>query len=384
MTNKTSLTLTQAYAKQLSGTWPTKWYGRPLWTWGKNSSGGLGLGDTVSRSSPTQVGAGTEWQSVTSGGQPLGSTAAIKTDGTLWTWGNNTYGILGHGDDIGRSSPVQVGALTNWKSVTFGPYNAAAIKTNGTLWTWGLGGVGTNGLGETTYRSSPVQVGALTTWATVAISSLTTAAIKTDGTLWTWGTNAYGQLGQGEATTINRSSPVQVGISTAWKSVSGFGWIYVGSGASFASTQISGTLWTWGRNVMGNLGQGEATTVNRSTPLQVGLLTDWKSVLTGDSTVNAVKTNGTFWTWGYTTDGATQGFRSSPVQLGALTNWSEPVYARGMAIKTDGTLWGWGNQANGEIGLGNTTNYVSPKQVGTLTTWLAVSSGGYISIGITG
>jgi alpha-tubulin suppressor-like RCC1 family protein len=382
MTNKTSLTLTQAYAKQLSGTWPTKWYGRPLWTWGTNENGQLGLGDTFSRSSPTQVGAGTEWQSVTSGGYT--QSAAIKTDGTLWTWGRNVYGTLGLNNTTYYSSPKQVGALTNWKSVIFGAGGTAAIKTNGTLWTWGSNSFGQLGLSDITYKSSPVQVGALTNWAAVSMMSICTAAVKTDGTLWTWGNNSYGLLGQGEVTTINRSSPLQVGSLTTWKSVSGPGWAYPASGASFTSVKTDGTLWTWGRNASGNLGQGEATTVNRASPLQVGLLTDWKSALAAGGSVNAVKTNGTFWNWGYSTDGATQGYRSSPVQVGALTNWSEPVYGRGLSIKTDGTLWGWGYNGGGIIGLGNTTTYASPKQVGTLTTWLAVSAGGYGSIGITG
>ena len=106
------------------------------------------------------------------------STAAIKTDGTLWTWGQNNYGQLGTNDLVHRSSPVQVGAATTWSLVSAGSYSIAAIKTDGTLWSWGLnnynGQLGTN---DTANRSSPVQVGSGTTWSQVSAGNSTTAAI---------------------------------------------------------------------------------------------------------------------------------------------------------------------------------------------------------------
>ena len=145
----------------------------------------------------------------------LSHCAAIKTDGTLWAWGLNTDGQLGLNNIAHRSSPVQVGSLTDWKLVAAGSYFAVAIKTDGTLWSWGRGtaiaplGAGALGLGNTAHRSSPVQVGSLTDWKQVSAGAYHTRAIKTDGTLWTWGDNTSGQLGLGN--TIHRSSPVQVG-----------------------------------------------------------------------------------------------------------------------------------------------------------------------------
>jgi hypothetical protein len=105
-----------------------------LYSWGNNGNGQLGLNDIVARSSPVQVGALTDWTQVTAG---TSHTAAIKTNGTLWTWGQGTYGRLGQNDVANRSSPVQVGALTDWAQVAAGGAHTAAIKTNGTLWTWG-------------------------------------------------------------------------------------------------------------------------------------------------------------------------------------------------------------------------------------------------------
>jgi alpha-tubulin suppressor-like RCC1 family protein len=187
-----------------------------LWGWGTGQYGALGLGDTVEKSSAAQVGALTNWSKISMG---VAAGAAIKTDGTLWTWGRGIYGGLGLGDTTNRSSPVQVGALTTWLSAVAGQYNNAAIKTDGTLWTWGSNYYGNLGLNDTTARSSPVQVGALTNWSNKALAMYNhLVSIKTDNSLWISGRNDYGQLGDGS--TVNKSSPVQVGSKTNWANAS--------------------------------------------------------------------------------------------------------------------------------------------------------------------
>jgi alpha-tubulin suppressor-like RCC1 family protein len=200
-----------------------------LWSWGINSSGQLGLGDDLSRSTPAQVGALTTWSFVAAGDY---FSVAIKTDGTMWSWGNNGSGRLGLNDTANRSSPVQIGALTNWTKVSaIANYGCVAIKTDGSLWSWGAGSSGRLGLGDVENRSSPVQVGALTTWSQVSSVKGTCLAIKTDGTLWAWGYNFFGNLGQNDSGQVsgfpltNRSSPVQVGALTTWTKlpVSSFG-----------------------------------------------------------------------------------------------------------------------------------------------------------------
>ena len=111
-----------------------------------------------------------------------------------------------------------MGALQTW-SVIDGGYanNALALKTDGTLWSWGSNNNGQLGLGNTTNYSSPKQIGALTTWSIIQCNGQC-AVIKTDGRLWVWGNNATGQLGLGDTT--NRSSPVQVGALATWTTVS--------------------------------------------------------------------------------------------------------------------------------------------------------------------
>jgi alpha-tubulin suppressor-like RCC1 family protein len=340
-----------------------------LWAWGKNHYGMLGDGTTVNKSSPVQVGALTTWVQMAGGGY---HTVALKTDGTMWCWGRNHKGQLGQGDTTDRSSPVQVGALTTWASIGtdegYGGF-CLAVKTDGTLWAWGWDNYGQLGQSNTTDYSSPVQVGALTDWLSVAGGHYTATAVKTDGTLWAWGQNDKGQLAQGNTT--NRSSPVQVGALTDWSTV-------VQGSAHVAASKTDGTLWTWGYNYFGQLGDGTSGHVNnKSSPVQVGSLTTWNPPGAGGYNTMASSTAGTLWGTGKNDDGQlgqenTTDY-SSPVQVGALTTWgSTTVWCVNsfMNLKTDGTLWGCGRNDNGQLGDGTTTVRSSPVQVGALTTWV--------------
>jgi alpha-tubulin suppressor-like RCC1 family protein len=146
---------------------------------------------------------------------------AKKTDGTLWAWGNNSSGELGINSASGAiSSPVQIGTLTTWATVSAGSDFGIAIKTDGTAWSWGgnfFGQLGLNVSNTLTY-SSPKQIGALTNWSTISGGYRSPSAIKTNKTLWSWGENSSGQLGIGSV--YNYSSPKQVGSLTNWYSVS--------------------------------------------------------------------------------------------------------------------------------------------------------------------
>ena len=342
-----------------------------IWSWGRNFAGQLGLGNTTNYSSPNQVGALTNWKSIACGER---HTIAIKTDGSLWSWGSGSQGRLGLGNTTDYSSPKQVGALTNWLSISSKNANTMAIKTDGSLWSWGNNAYGSLGLGNGTYYSSPKQVGALKTWKTVACTTpYSTMAIKTDGTLWSWGSNYRGQLGLGNTTYY--MSPKQVGALTTWLSVAG--------GYNFSmAIKIDGSLWSWGRNNSGQLGLGNTT--DYSSPKQVGALTTWLSIASGNYHTIAIKTDGSLWSWGSGSQGRLgldNNFNySSPKQVGALTTWLSIAsgYNWSMAIQTDGTLWSWGYNGYGQLGLGNTTSpRSSPTQVGALTTWLSIASGFY-------
>jgi len=353
--------------------------GNALYAWGQDAYGQLGLRDIIPRSSPVQVGSLTNWKSAAGDSH----TFAISTDGKLWAWGQNNNGQLGLINVTFYSSPVQVGALTNWKQVSAGGFNghSLAVKTDGTLWTWGHNAVyGQLGLGDITNRSSPSQVGSLTNWKQVIGTHSSSYAIKQDGTLWAWGYNGlYGQLGQNNLTSY--SSPVQVGSLTNWKQIGGT------TSFGVAAIKTDGTLWTLGANDYGQLGLGDI--IPRSSPTQVGSLTNWKQVNVARQHTVAVKTDGTLWAWGG--NGAGQLglgdviLRSSPVQVGALTNWKSAISAgpdTSYAVKTDGTLWSWGYGLSGKLGLGDIISRSSPVQVGLLTNWKYISCGYSTGLGI--
>ncbi len=352
-----------------------------LFLMGNNAAGQLGINDIVHRSSPVQtILGGTDWQSV-SGGSNF--TGAIKTDGTLWMWGYNADGQLGINTWTHRSSPVQIyGGGTNWKSVSCGGSHTGAIKTDGTLWTWGYNIDGQLGINLTyTNKSSPVQtICGGTDWKSVSCGYNFTGAIKADGTLWMWGYNAYGQLATN--TRIHRSSPVQtVTGGTNWQSVSCG---YKNTGA----IKTDGTLWVWGYNSDGQLGTNDI--VHRSSPVQtIAGGTNWKSVSCGGSHTGAIKTDGTLWMWGYNVYGnlGTNDMvhRSSPVQtIAGGTNWKSVScgYNFTDTIKTDGTLWVWGDNTYGQLGTNDRVHRSSPVQtIAGGTNWKSISSDGNTTVG---
>jgi alpha-tubulin suppressor-like RCC1 family protein len=360
-----------------------QWVGDTLWTWGRNNAGQLGNNTIVNRSTPvTTFAGGTNWKQVSG---VLDTTVAIKTDGTLWTWGANAAGNLGDNTTTQRITPVTTFAGgTNWKQVACGNFNigptantTAAIKTDGTLWTWGANYSGQLGNNNISGRRTPVTTFAGgTNWKQVACGREHTAAIKTDGTLWTWGGNANGQLGNN--TTSQRNTPVTTFAGgTNWKQVAC-------GNRHTAAVKTDGTLWTWGYNYNGQL--GDNTSTQRNTPVTTFFGgTNWKQVSCGNNYTAAIKTNGTLWGWGatgYGRLGAGETFFDSvfiPIETFAGgTNWKQVScgYVHTAAIKTDGTLWVWGRNLYGQLGNAQTTNRSTP--VTTFAggpNWKQVSSG---------
>ncbi|PZU88626.1 MAG: hypothetical protein DI529_05360 [Chryseobacterium sp.] len=204
-------------------------------------------------------------------------------------------------------------------------------------------------------------------------------AISQDGTLWAWGENGSGQLGDG--TTTDRTTPVQISTATTWA------FIAAGDNHS-AAIKTDGTLWTWGNDSYGQLGNGASGSV--TSPLQIGSDTNWKEVAVGDRGSLAVKTNGTLWSWGgntnyYLGNGQSTSYVSQvPVQVGSATDWNH-IYGNalhGLAIKNSGTLWAWGYNNYGQLGIGSTTNSDVPVQVGTASDWKEIATGDQLSLAL--
>ena len=332
-------------------------------------------GDGASRSSPTQLGGTLEkgWKTIDTGKE---SFLGTRDDGTLWVWGfNQSYGPLGLNNGTNYSSPTQVPGTT-WDTVKSNAYTSMAVKTDGTLWMWGRNSAGALGQNNNTHYSSPKQVGTNTTWTSNISSGYNVGAIKSDGTLWTWGSGGGGRLGHNNNTQY--SSPKQVGTNTTWSKI-------VVSGTSSISIKTDGTLWCWGNNEVGELGQNNKT--NYSSPKQVGTDTTWSdigaSTSSDETAMVAIKTDGTMWSWGGNEQGELgqndKTDYSSPRQMGTATTWKHVWgnhYSPGRkfwASKTDGTLWNWGQGNYGSLDHNVVANYSSPKQVGTDTSYAALN-----------
>ena len=256
--------------KQVSGSYngaiATKTDGT-LWQWGFNSNGQLGQNNTTDYSSPKQV-PGTTWLHGEGG---YFVNYAVKTDGTLWAMGRNAYGDLGLNQvhPVKVSSPIQIPGTT-WTNKIAGNTGSGvlAIKSDGTLWSWGYNSSrGQLGLNDRTDRSSPTQVPG-TSWSDVSASgSGGVFALRTDGTLWAWGNGSdKGVLGLNVATQY--SSPVQI---------PGTNWSQVKAGYSNGlALKTDGTLWSWGNNGSGQLGLSNRT--QYSSPVQIGSSTEWSRI----------------------------------------------------------------------------------------------------------
>lgn len=354
--------------------------GFELYGWGYNSRGELGIGNRLAQSSPVQVGSDRDWLSASASDR---HSLIIKENGTLWAMGYGISGQLGDGTEISKSSPVQVGALTNWAQPSAGTLFSGCIKTDNTLWLWGSrsnGRLADNTRGGANV-SSPRQVGAAV-WAQVDLSAGVGAAvaIRTDGTLWGWGYRRGIRAGL-----TNSSSPVQIGSATNWAQVS------VGFRHCMA-VSTDGSLYGWGTiNAAGAIGDG--TVIARTNPTRIGLLTDWGKVSANDDFTLCTKTNNRLFAWGNNASGklglniASTIDRSSPVQVGTLTNWYAAYGGRNHshAIKTDGTLWGWGYASR--IGISQPSGvaafYSSPVQIGSETNWQNLGLKGNSTLGLT-
>jgi alpha-tubulin suppressor-like RCC1 family protein len=190
-----------------------------LWGWGLNSTYQTGLITLPSLPTPTQINfPSLSWTAVSCGWQ---HSLGITSTGELYSWGWNLYGQLAQNDTAYRQNPTVVGSATNWKSISARGVSSAAIDTEHSMYTWGWNGQTNLGLGDFVHRSSPVQLGALNNWSSVSMGLYNGAAIRTDGSMWTWGYNASGELGLGTSGGAAYSTtPVQIGQLTNWKSVS--------------------------------------------------------------------------------------------------------------------------------------------------------------------
>ncbi|MFZ5469582.1 MAG: hypothetical protein ACOZIN_09105 [Myxococcota bacterium] len=333
-----------------------------LWCWGDNNYGQLGDGTTITSVFPPQAPILTGVTAVAAG---TIHTCAHKADGTLWCWGANNFNQLGDGTNTQRVSPVQVMSAPGVPfsivtEVATGAFHTCARKMDYTLWCWGWNNAGQLGDGTNTQRAFPVQVNASSgSFAQVSAGEFHTCARKTDGSLWCWGSNGDGRLGDG--TTVDRTTPVQVRDLATNVALSNIAQVAVGATHTCAR-KIDGTLWCWGRNFFGQLGDG--TTTNRAAAVQVTALSGVVDVSAGNAHTCAAKSDNTVWCWGTNGNGrlgdGTTVDRTTPVQVSTLSGVAAVAAGtlHGCARKSDGTLWCWGGNSSGQLGVGASTGDV--------------------------
>ena len=342
------------------------------YAWGLGSAGALGDNTAADKSSPVPVVGGiTDWASASAGNN---HELAIRANGTLYAWGNNGSGRLGDNTIVNKSSPVLVaGGISDWIRASAGTAHSLGLRATGQLYAWGNAANGRLGDNTIANKSSPVLVaGGIAEWVSMSTGDLHNLAIRANGVLYAWGSGGDGRLGDG--TTVAKSSPVVVsGGFTDW----------IGAATGYfhsLGVRANGTLYGWGRNANGQV--GDNTAAAKSVPtLVVGGIVNWVSASCGDYHSLGIRADGTLYAWGNNTSrqlgDTTITSRSSPVLVvGGFTDW---VMASGgnqasNGVRANGTTWGWGSNTFGMVGDGTGTGKSSPVLVaGGFTDWVSVN-----------
>lgn len=323
---------------------------------GENATGQLGDGTSTDQSTPVTVNGLSGIVAVSAGGDQLEAhSVALKSNGTVWAWGSNLYGGLGNGTTTNSNAPVQALGLTNVTAIAAGGWHTAALKSDSTVWVWGWNEDGQLGDGTIVNKSTPQQINGLSSVVAIAAGTYHVLALKADGTVWAWGDNVSGQIGNGNTGT-DQTTPVQVsGLTNVVKITAG----------RFFSLAIKndGTVWSWGENLYGQLGNG--TTTDSNVPVQVSGLSGVTSAVaaTGAFHCMAVKNDNTVWAWGRNTYGnlgdSTVAHKSIPVQMLGISDVQGMAAGTNFSLvyKTDGTVWGCGRNASGQLGDGTTDQH---------------------------
>ncbi len=331
--------------------------------WGSNASGQLGIQSAATVNLPRQVMPEiTNWAAVSAGKD---HSAGLRKDGSLWTWGSNAYGQLG---TAGSDSPIakQVEPGSSWVMVSAGWYHTLAIKSDGSLWAWGLNEDGQLGVGSgMSWSTAPVRVGQANDWLFVAAGLTHNIAIKKDGSLWTWGSNGAGQLGNGDPNRANQYSPVLID-SGKWITAAA-GCVVEDTRSHSLAVKSDGSLWAWGWNQYGQL--GDQTYVNKSIPVKIGNELNWMCVSAGGRHSLALKKNGSLWAFGYNASGqlGDGSYTTSNIPVPVTSEWAWAAMAAGnehsVGLGTDGTIYTWGRNTSGQLGDGSYVRSNTPVEI---------------------
>jgi len=349
-----------------------------VWAWGNNANGRLGNGTVIASNTPVQVRGvgGTGYLTnivAVSAGQD--HALALRDDGRVFAWGSGANGRLGNGLLLDSNTPVYVSIPggTVIEEISAGTAHSVARTDDGHLFAWGLNTNARLGDGTATQRPAPVFVlesagVPFTNVAEIAAGGIHTVARRSNGTVWAWGGSADGQVGNG-SNTASIGFPAQVLGEGGTGTLENIVEISAGTAHTVARAS-NGTVWAWGNNTSGRLGDG--TTTQRTAPVQVQGITNATQIAAGGEHTIALRSDNTVWAWGANNmgqlgdgNGAVGVVSATPVQVEAFGTVSSisAGLSHNAAVRSDAAVWAWGANANGQLGDNTTTARTSPVQV---------------------
>ena len=328
-----------------------------VWAWGRNDYGQLGQGSLGEFWYPAKVESLSTVKAVSAGAD---YSLALKSDGTVWAWGSNDYGQLGQGNTAQRQSPTLVSGLTGVVAISAGEGFSLALKSDGTVWAWGFNAYKQLGDGTATDRPSPVPVSGLNDVIAIDSGYYHGVALKLDGTVWVWGANYYGVFGTNSIPS-NSSTPIPSGTIANVSAIAAGDY-------HMLALKGDGSVWAWGLNGNGQLGDN-TTTYSRGVAGAVVLTGQYKSIAAGVNNSAALRTDGTLYTWGQNNYGQIgNGTIVDPVRLPtavaglssvtAIATGQHTLAARN--LEGIGILWSWGYNQYRQVGDNSVVNRLTP------------------------
>jgi alpha-tubulin suppressor-like RCC1 family protein len=342
-----------------------------LWCWGDNSELQIDGLSAASYSSPVRVAVGTWWKTIATDRK---YTCGVRTDRSLWCWG---FQARGDGQDVIHTIPFQVDPGSRWSAISVRNDHICGVRISGSLWCWGdnYRGHAIPGIIKAVHLK-PTRVGTKSYWRAVAGGGNFTCGLRSDSSLWCWGGNGNAELGDGTRVS-SWEIPIQTQIGRAAN------WTSLAAGTDqTCGIRADHSLWCWGGNAYGQLGDG--TTTDRSMPTRMAAASGtrgWKRVGAGEHVTCAVASNGSLWCWGNLQQASTDSERvTTPVQLGVDLTWRDVAVGteRSCAITTQGAIWCWGRH----YPLRGDKPYDNLVPVGTGAVWTKVTAGLLFMCGI--